>query len=262
MQPTTVLEARAVSKRYGVQGSKQAESITQALDRVSFTVDAGEFVGIMGPSGSGKSTLLNCLATIDVPTSGQIVVAGRVITDLRGRDLARYRRDELGFVFQDANLLDTLTAYENIALALTIQKCAPREINARVLQAAETLGISEVLHKRPYQMSGGQRQRVAVARAIVTNPQLVLADEPTGALDSKAARQLLEAFERLHVLGSTILMVTHDALSASYASRIIFIKDGCLYGELHRGSDDHAMFHRRIMSVVADMGDEAMSHAC
>lgn len=254
MQSTAVVEVRALSKRYGAQSRRQDGTITQALDRVSFAVNAGEFVGIMGPSGSGKSTLLHCLATIDAPSSGHIVVDGRVITDLRGRDLARYRRDELGFIFQDSNLLDTLTAYENIALALTIQKCPVREIDARVRTSAATLSIEDVLAKYPFQMSGGQRQRVAAARAIVTNPKLVLADEPTGALDSKSAQQLLESFERLHAQGSTIVMVTHDAFSASYASRILFIKDGALYGELTRDGDDHAAFHRRIMDVVATMG--------
>lgn len=183
-----MVEVRNVSKRYGREGGKRSENITRALDNVTFTVAAGEFVGVMGPSGSGKSTLLNCLSTIDTPTGGQIMVNGCSVTGLHGRELARFRRDQLGFIFQDANLLDMLTAYENIALALTIQKVQPAEVDIRVRQAAKTLGIAEVLDKRPYEMSGGQRQRVAAARATVTRPSLILADEPTGALDSKSAR--------------------------------------------------------------------------
>ena len=266
--PSTVVEVRNVSKRYGAQGGKRADaSITQALDRVSFAVAKGEFVGIMGPSGSGKSTLLNCLATIDAPTSGQIVVGGRDTGLLRGKELARFRRDDLGFIFQDSNLLDTLTAYENIALALTIQKAPAREIDVRVRQAARTLGIEDVLEKYPYQLSGGQRQRVAAARATVTSPSLVLADEPTGALDSKAARQLLESLAYLNELGSTILMVTHDSLSASYCSRIVLIKDGTLYGELRRQGASRGAFYQKIVGVVTDMGAQCgeageVGHAC
>lgn len=266
--PSTVVEVRNVSKRYGVQGGKRSDAnITQALDRVSFAVAQGEFVGIMGPSGSGKSTLLNCLATIDAPTSGQIVIGGCDTGKLHGRELARFRRDDLGFVFQDSNLLDTLTAYENVALALTIQKVAPRDIDARVRQAARTLGIEDVLAKYPYQLSGGQKQRVAAARATVTNPSLVLADEPTGALDSKSARQLLESLSHLNELGSTILMVTHDSFSASYCSRIIFIKDGSLYGELRRQGSARGTFYQKIVEIVSSMGgqsegDEEAGHAC
>lgn len=269
---TTVVEARAVSKRYGIEGKGHAgANVTQALDRVSFTVDQGEFVGIMGPSGSGKSTLLNCLATIDMPSSGQVMVGGRDITRLSGKELSKFRRDDLGFIFQDSNLLDTLTAYENIALALTIQKTPASEVDGRVRAAARQLGITEVLEKRPYQMSGGQKQRVAAARATVTRPHLVLADEPTGALDSKSARQLMEALDGLHALGTTILMVTHDSFSASFCNRIIFLRDGRLYGELRRNGCDRAAFYRMIVDVVSDMGgcddvssgvDEAMSHAC
>lgn len=253
----TVVEVRDIGKRYGTEGRRADANVTQALDHVSFTVARGEFLGIMGPSGSGKSTLLNCLATIDAPTSGRIVVDGRDVTALRGKELARYRRDELGFIFQDANLLDTLTAYENIALALTIQKAPVGSIDARVRAAARTLGIEDVLAKRPFQLSGGQRQRVAAARATVTDPSIVLADEPTGALDSKSAVQLLESLVRLNELDSTILMVTHDPLSASYCSRIVFIKDGRLYAELHRGSLPRDAFYRRIVEAVAGMGGEA-----
>ena len=239
---TTVVEVRNVSKRYGASGRKRSEaSVTQALDRVSFAVAEGEFVAIMGPSGSGKSTLLNCLATIDTPSSGQIVIGGRTVTDLRGRQLSDFRRDDLGFIFQDANLLDTLTAYE---------------IDGRVREAARVLGIEDVLDKRPFQMSGGQRQRVAAARATVTRPHLVLADEPTGALDSRSAAALLESLEALNARGATILMVTHDAVSASYCGRVIFIKDGRLFGELRRRGADRSAFRHRMVEVVASMSDE------
>ena len=268
----TVVEVRNVGKRYGGDGRKRSEaSVTQALDHVSFAVAAGEFTGIMGPSGSGKSTLLNCLATIDAPTSGSIHIGGRDVGSLAGKELARFRREELGFIFQDSNLLDTLTAYENIALALTIQKIPAREIDARVQEAASTLGISDVLQKHPYQMSGGQKQRVAAARATVGRPRLVLADEPTGALDSKSAKQLLESLAYLNSRGSTILMVTHDSFSASYCNRIIFIKDGGLYGELRRSGADRGVFYRKIVEMVSHMGGagedapaegEVARHAC
>ena len=251
---STVVEVRALSKRYGDGGRKHDASVTQALDRVSFAVSAGEFTGIMGPSGSGKSTLLNCLATIDVPTSGSIHVGGRDVTKLAGKELARFRREDLGFIFQDSNLLDTLTAYENIALALTIQKVPAREIDPRVQEAARSLGIADVLQKYPYQLSGGQQQRVAAARATVTRPHLVLADEPTGALDSKSAAALLESLAYLNGRGSTILMVTHDSFSASYCNRIVFIKDGGLYGELRRNGSERSAFYRRIVEVVTSMG--------
>ncbi|GKG90164.1 ABC transporter ATP-binding protein [Gordonibacter pamelaeae] len=267
----TVVEVRNVGKRYGIEGRKRDGSVTQALDHVSFAVAAGEFTGIMGPSGSGKSTLLNCLATIDAPTSGSIHIGGRDVGSLAGKELARFRREELGFIFQDSNLLDTLTAYENIALALTIQKIPAREIDARVQEAARTLGISDVLQKHPYQLSGGQKQRVAAARATVGRPRLVLADEPTGALDSKSARQLLESLAYLNSRGSTILMVTHDSFSASYCNRIIFIKDGGLFGELRRSGAGRGAFYRKIVEMVSTMGGagddepvegEVARHAC
>ena len=257
-----VVEVRGLVKRYGDEGRRRAEgNVTLALDHVGFSVGAGEFLGLMGPSGSGKSTLLNCLATIDAPTAGQIVVGGREVTGLSGGALAKFRRDELGFVFQDANLLDTLTAFENIALALTIQKVPSRQIEQRVREAARTLGIEEVLPKYPYQLSGGQRQRVAAARATVGRPSLVLADEPTGALDSASARQLLESLSCLNRMGATILMVTYDSTSASYCSRILFLRDGRLSGELRRGAADRAAFYRRIVDVATGMG-EGMSDAC
>lgn len=232
---STVVEVRALSKRYGAEGRKHDGSVTQALDRVSFAVACGEFTGIMGPSGSGKSTLLNCLATIDKPSSGTIVVGGRDVTALAGKELAKFRREDLGFIFQDSNLLDTLTAYENIALALTIQKAPVREIDPRVREAARTLGIEDVLQKYPYQMSGGQKQRVAAARATVTRPHLVLADEPTGALDSRTGVEIMELFKSLHAEGQTVILITHNQELADEAQRVVRIADG-LIQEMERGS--------------------------
>ena len=188
-----ILEVKNIEKYYG-----NKSNLTKAIDNINFDVNKGEFVGIMGASGSGKTTLLNCISTIDRVTAGHIIINGEDITKLKGNNLNKFRREELGFIFQDFNLLDTLTAYENIALALTIQKVKANEIDRRVNEIAEKLGIKEILKKYPYQVSGGQKQRIASARAIITNPKLILADEPTGALDSKAARQLLENFELLN----------------------------------------------------------------
>ncbi len=248
-----VLEVVNVEKYYGAKGS-----LTKALDDISFSVEGGEFVGIMGASGSGKTTLLNCISTIDRVTGGSITVNGKDVTRLKNSELAAFRRKELGFVFQDFNLLDTMTAYENIALALSIQKVPAKEIEEKVKQMGEKLGIAEVLNKYPYQMSGGQKQRVACARAVITQPGLVLADEPTGALDSKASRVLMESFQRLNQeLQTTILMVTHDAFSASYASRILFIKDGKVFTELIREAQESRKdFFDRIMHVVSLLGGE------
>ena len=211
----------------------------------------------MGASGSGKTTLLNCISTIDRVTAGTILINNQDITKLKGNKLNKFRREELGFIFQDFNLLDTLTAYENIALALTIQKVNPHEIDKRVKEVAQKLNISEILNKYPYQISGGQKQRVASARAIITNPKIVLADEPTGALDSKSARQLLETFESLNQnLGATILMVTHDAFTASYADRIIFIKDGKIFNEIIKGKDTRKEFFEKIIEVQTLLGGD------
>ncbi|MDR1272161.1 MAG: ABC transporter ATP-binding protein [Clostridiales Family XIII bacterium] len=248
----TVLFAKNVEKYYG-----NKSNLTKALDGISFGVEAGEFVGIMGASGSGKTTLLNCISTIDNATAGQIFIGNRDITTMNRKALSKFRREKLGFIFQDFNLLDTLTAYENIALALTILKRPPGEINSRVKDVAAILGITEVLGKYPYQMSGGQRQRVASARAIITNPSLILADEPTGALDSKSAKALLECFRGLvRDENATILLVTHDAFSASYCGRIIFIRDGRLFHELVRGNETRKQFFDRIMEVVSVLGGD------
>lgn len=211
----------------------------------------------MGASGSGKTTLLNCISTIDRPTGGQIYIDGVCTSDLKRNALSDFRRDRLGFIFQEFNLLDTLTAFDNIALALQIQRCAPKAIAGRVKEMAGKLGISDVLEKYPYQMSGGQKQRVAAARAIITRPALILADEPTGALDSRSSRMLLESMELLNRgENATILMVTHDAFSASYASRVVFMKDGKLFNELRRGAEDRPVFFDRIMDVVSLMGGD------
>ena len=224
-----ILKIDKIEKYYG-----NKSSLTKAIDNLSFDVEKGEFVAIMGASGSGKTTLLNCISTIDKVTSGHIYVAENDITKLKGNSLNEFRREELGFIFQDFNLLDTLTAYENIALALSIQNVNSREIDTRIKKVAKELDIVNVLNKYPYQMSGGQKQRVASARAIITNPKLILADEPTGALDSKSAKMLLEKFDYLNKeLQATILMVTHDAFTASYSSRVIFIKDGKIVNEKH-----------------------------
>lgn len=244
------LDIQQLEKYYG-----NKRQLTKALNGINFTVNEGEFVGIMGPSGSGKSTLLNCIATLDQPTSGRILLSGRDMTRLKEKELEKIRNKELGFIFQQFNLLDTLTAYENIALALTIQKTPVAHIEERVMKMAKALDIQSLLQKYPYELSGGQQQRVAAARAMVTNPALVLADEPTGALDSKSARQLLERLEYLNKEeNSTILMVTHDAFTASFASRILFIKDGALFNQLEKGNDSREAFFERILEVIAVIG--------
>lgn len=247
-----ILSVENIEKYYG-----NKDNVTKAIDNINFKVNKGEFVGIMGPSGSGKTTLLNCISTIDTVTTGNIVINGKDITKLKSKQLEKFRRDELGFIFQDFNLLDTLTAYENIALALTIQGKKPKEIDTLIKKVAKSLGIEEILNKFPYQISGGQKQRVASARAIVTNPSLILADEPTGALDSKSARMLLDSFENLNKeLEATILMVTHDAFTASYAHRILFIKDGKIFNELVRGTDSRKEFFDRIIEVITLLGGD------
>ena len=247
-----ILKIDKIEKYYG-----NKSSLTKAIDNLSFNVEEGEFVAIMGASGSGKTTLLNCISTIDKVTSGHIYVAGNDITKLRGNNLNKFRREELGFIFQDFNLLDTLTAYENIALALSIQNIKEKEISDRIKRVAEELDINSVLDKYPYQISGGQKQRVASARAIITNPKLILADEPTGALDSKSSKMLLEKFNYLNKENkATILMVTHDAFTASYSSRVIFIKDGKIFNEIRRGNDSRRDFFDKIINVVTMLGGD------
>ena len=247
-----LLRLNNIEKYYG-----NRSNLTKAVDDISFSVEKGEFTAIMGASGSGKTTLLNCISTIDRVTAGHIFLEDTDITTLKGKELNKFRREKLGFIFQDFNLMDTLTAYENIALALSIQKRPAKEVDKAVKTVAEQLGITEVLNKYPYQMSGGQKQRVASARAIITEPKLILADEPTGALDSKSSKMLLERFNYLNKeQNATIIMVTHDSFTASYASRVIFIKDGKLFNELIRGNDSRKEFFDKIINVVTLLGGD------
>lgn len=246
----TILKLENVEKYYG-----NKFNLTKALDSISFEVEEGEFVGIMGASGSGKTTLLNCISTIDRVTSGRIFVQDEEITGKKGNELNRFRREKLGFIFQDFNLLDTLTGYENIALPLTIRKETPQKIDEQISELAGILGIDDVLRKYPYEMSGGQKQRVAAARALIGDPAIVLADEPTGALDSRSARSLLESMEGMNQnYNATILMVTHDALAASFATRVIFLKDGQIFNEVRKGTDTRKEFFDKIMDVVTLIG--------
>lgn len=247
-----ILKVEHVGKHYG-----NTENITKALNDISFHVEQGEFVAIMGASGSGKTTLLNCISTIDEVSEGHIYLNGTDITEMKTKDMARFRRKNLGFIFQDFNLLDTLTIAENIALALTINKCVAGEIDERVKSIAQKLNIHEILDKYPYQVSGGQKQRCACARALVNNPQLILADEPTGALDSNSAKMFLSTVKDINEqMSATIIMVTHDIFSASYAKRILVLKDGKIYKELLKGNDSQKDFFEKILSVLTLMGDE------
>lgn len=247
-----MLSVKNIEKYYGSKNN-----VTKALDRVSFDVQDGEFIAIMGASGSGKTTLLNCISTIDTVSAGTILLDGEDVTDIPDRDLARFRRERLGFVFQDFNLLDTLTLEENIGLALTINHADAGTVRDKVREVAGRLGIEESLHKFPYQVSGGQKQRAACARAMVAGQSLILADEPTGALDSKSSKNLLEMMDRMNrEMGATILMVTHDAYSASYASRVLFLKDGRLFNELIRAQRTRSTFYHEILDVLALLGGD------
>lgn len=252
---STILEVKNIEKYYG-----NKKNLTKAINNISFEVDKGEFVGIMGPSGSGKTTLLNCIATIDKVTTGSIKIDNKDITTLSRKNIEKFRRENLGFIFQDFNLLDTLSVYENISLALSVIGVKGNDIDIQVKQVANKLNISDILNKFPYEISGGQKQRVASARAIITNPSLILADEPTGALDSKSSRILLESISNLNkTLNSTIMMVTHDAFTASYCKRILFIKDGKIFNELIRGNDSRKEFFKRILEVVTLLGGDCDS---
>lgn len=247
-----LLHVEHIEKYYGNPGT-----VTKALDQVSFDVQSGEFISIMGASGSGKTTLLNCVSTIDTVSSGHILLDGQDITTVPEKDIAAFRRDCLGFVFQDFNLLDTLTLEENIALPLTISETPPKEIDQRVHRIAEKLHISDALEKFPTQVSGGQKQRCAFARAVICNPKLIMADEPTGALDSSSSRILLEIMSDFNrEMGATILMVTHDAFSASYAKRILFLKDGHIFNEILRGEKSRSVFYHEIMDVLSLLGGD------
>lgn len=246
-----------VEKYYG-----NGANVTKAVDRVSFTVDKGEFVGVMGASGSGKTTLLNLLSTIDSVTAGHIYYGDTDITELKEDQLADFRKENLGFVFQDYNLLDTLTIEENIMLAMTLQHKGRREIQEECENMLNLLGIADVRGQFPYQVSGGQKQRCACARALINHPRLLLADEPTGALDSRSSQTLLETFTKMNrTLSATIFMVTHDAFSASYCSRILFLKDGRMFHELVRGEKDRRGFLNQILDVLSLTGGE-FSDAC
>ena len=234
------------------------ENATKAIEDISFSIQEGEFVGIMGASGSGKTTMLNCISTIDTVSDGSIYLEGLDVTAINEKDIASFRRKNLGFIFQDFNLLDTLTVSENIALALTINRVPVKQVNTLVQKMAEKLNITDILEKYPYQISGGQKQRCACARALINNPKLILADEPTGALDSHSAKILLSTIQRINVeFGTTILMVTHDAYSASYASRILFLRDGVIFAEIQKGNDTQQVFFDKILNVLTAMGGDA-----
>ena len=249
----TLLEIKNITKYYG-----SGDNVSKALNGVSFTMEQGEFTAVMGASGSGKSTLLNVIATIDRPSSGSILLEGEDVAGMREQDLAAFRRDRLGFIFQDYNLLDTLTVGENIVLPLNLQRRPAMETQDRLQTAAATLEITEQLSKFPRQLSGGQRQRAACARALITNPALILADEPTGALDSANSRSLMQTITLMNQrLGSTILMVTHDAVVGSYASRVLFLKDGKIWNELYRGDRSRQAMYNEILSAMAVLGGEA-----
>ena len=249
----TLLEIKNVSKFYG-----SGDNVSRALNGVSFAMERGEFTAVMGASGSGKSTLLNVIATIDRPSSGSILLEGRNIAEMREQALAAFRRDRLGFIFQEYNLLDTLTVAENIVLPLNLRRCALPETKRRLAQVAAALEIAEQLDKFPRQLSGGQRKRAACARALINEPALILADEPTGALDSANSRSLMQTFTRMNQsLGSTILMVTHDAVVGSYADRVLFLKDGKIWNELYRGDRSRQSMYHEILNVMAALGGEA-----
>lgn len=249
----TILEAKQIKRVYGEKGN-----VFSALKEIDLTVMEGEFIGIMGPSGAGKSTLLNVLATIDEPTSGDIVIDGTDLTKMNEEQLSAFRRDKLGFLFQDYHLIDTLTVKENIILPLALAKMNLKELEQRVEEVADKFGISDILEKYPYQISGGQKQRTAASRAIISNPSLIFADEPTGALDSKSATDLLESLRDLNEHDkATILMVTHDAYAASYCNRVLFIKDGKIFTELVKGKRLRKEFFNKVLDVLSALGGDA-----
>lgn len=245
-----ILKLDHIQKFYGNEGN-----VTKAIQDIDFSVQEGEFLGIMGASGSGKTTMLNCISTIDTVSAGHIYLDGTDVTEIKEKAIAKFRRENLGFIFQDFNLLDTLTIRENIALALTINHIPVGEIEPREEEIAKSLNIADILDKYPYQVSGGQKQRCACARAIINHPKLILADEPTGALDSHSSQMLLSTMQSMNEnLGATILMVTHDAFSASYANRILFLRDGVIFTEILKGSDTRKVFFDKILNVLTMMG--------
>ena len=249
---TPLLEVRRIEKYYGNHGTA-----TKALDQISFCIQRGEYVSIMGASGSGKTTLLNCISTIDRVSGGHILLDGQDLTTIREDDLVAFRRENLGFVFQDFNLLDTLTLEENIALPLTLGSLSPEAIEKKVKNIADRLQLADALKKFPFQVSGGQKQRCAFARAMVCDPKLVMADEPTGSLDSQAARMLLTIMaEQNRERNATILMVTHDAFCASFSNRILFLKDGRIFNEIRRGNRPQDAFYHSILDVLSLLGGD------
>lgn len=254
----TILEVSNVKKIYTTRfGGNQV----QALTNVSFSVEAGEYVAIMGESGSGKTTLLNILAALDKPTSGQVLLSGKDIVTIREKEIAAFRRDHLGFVFQDFNLLDTFSIQDNIFLPLVLAGKKYDEMMKRLVPIAEELGITSILKKYPYEVSGGQKQRTAVARALITGPELILADEPTGALDSRASDALLRLFQQINGQGQTILMVTHSVKAASTAQRVLFIKDGVVYHQLYRGERTSEAMYQEISNTLTVMATGGEQHA-
>ena len=248
-----LLEVRNLKKIYT---TRFGGNRVQALDNVSFTVEQGEYVAIMGESGSGKTTLLNIMASLDKPTGGQVVLAGKDMADIKQKELCAFRRDNLGFVFQDFNLLDSLSLKDNIFLPLVLAGCGYQQMEERLKPLAERLGLAEILEKYPYEVSGGQKQRTAVARALITRPQLVLADEPTGALDSKASDKLLRIFADVNQDGQTILMVTHSLQAASRAGRVLFIKDGNLFNQIYRGELNDDEMYKKISATLTILQTE------
>lgn len=252
----SMLEVKNVKKIYVTRfGSNKV----QALNNVSFSVEEGEYVAIMGESGSGKTTLLNILASLDKVTSGQVLLGGQNMSEIRQKDLCAFRRDHLGFVFQDFNLLDTLSLRDNIFLPLVLSGLPQAEMELRLRPLAKTLSIADLLDKYPYEVSGGQKQRAAVCRALITRPQLVLADEPTGALDSKASERLLRLFAQINKEGQTILMVTHSIQAASHAGRVLFIKDGCVFHQIYRGNQSNEEMYKMISHALTVLQAESSS---
>ena len=245
----TIIKTLGLRKEYGSKGMT-----FPALNGIDIDVEAGEFLAIMGPSGSGKTTLLNIMSTIDRPTGGKITFDGHDLLKIKSEELAKFRRDKIGFVFQDFNLLDNMTVMDNIALPLALNKVHHKEITKKVNELASFFGIERQLVKYPWQLSGGQKQRTAAARALIMNPSVIFADEPTGALDSKSSAELLECFKKLNSqYGTTIIIVTHDAFAASYCERIMFLKDGAIHARLDRTSDRKELFHR-ILDMLGAMG--------
>lgn len=243
---TRLLTVKNVKKTYQSRLNGQP---VEALRQIDFTIEEGEYVAIMGESGSGKSTLLNLIATLDKPNTGLIQLRQQDFSEIAEKEAAKFRREHLGFVFQDFNLLDTFSVKDNILLPLVLSRMPYQKMDARLLPLVQALGIDELLEKYPYELSGGQQQRVAIARAIITQPELLLADEPTGALDSKTSNQLLQVFERLNANGQTILMVTHSIIAASHAKRVLFIKDGQVFHQLYRGEKTNQEF----LETISDM---------